>query len=457
MGTVTADQKVNEIVGRIERLPLTAYQIKARLIVGIATFFDAFDIVTMSFALPSLIGAWHLKPQQIGLLLSASFIGQLIGAIFFGRLAERFGRLRTTVLTVLVFSIFSFCCAAAWNYMALIAFRLLQGIGLGGEVPVAASYINEIAKAKGRGKFVLLYELVFPIGLMIGSLAGFWIVPLFGWRWLFIIGGVPALAALYLRIALPESPRWLASKGHIDRAEKAMTKIEDGVRKALGTTELPEVKIAAVATAGGHTTRFSELFRGIYLRRTLFIWFVWFALNLSNHGIGGWLPSLYRSVFKLSVSDSLGLSLLSTFAGLLGSIAVALMIDRIGRRRWLAMSATIGGCLFAVVWLTGASRVVYVAAFASIANFFFFSNTLALYLYTPELYPTRMRTLGLGMSSAVMRVASMSAPFITGVVVAQGALPSAFLLYGGAAVAGGIVIALFGIETKGKVLEEISP
>lgn len=159
--TVTASDKISEIAARIERLPLTSWQVKARLIVGVATFFDAFDVMAIGYALPAIIRAWSIKPQNIGIIISAGFAGQLVGAFFFGWLAERIGRLRTTIVTILVYSVFSFCCAASWSYLSLIVFRVIQGIGLGGEVPVAASYINEITRAKGRGRFVLLYELFF--------------------------------------------------------------------------------------------------------------------------------------------------------------------------------------------------------------------------------------------------------------------------------------------------------
>ena len=112
--------------------------------------------------------------------------------------------------------------------------RLLQGLGLGAEVPVAATYISELAKAKGRGRFVLLFELVFPIGLVAAALFGRWIVPNLGWQFLFYVGGVPALFALFMMRNLPESPRWLASRGRADEAADAMAAIEKHVAAATG-------------------------------------------------------------------------------------------------------------------------------------------------------------------------------------------------------------------------------
>src|SRR5499426_4196696 len=153
------------VVARIERLPSSAWQVKARIIVGVATFFDAFDALAIASVLPAIAPLWKLTPPQIGVLISAGFLGQLAGALLFGWVAERYGRMTAMIWSIALFAVMSLVCALAWDYNSLLVFRTIQGIGLGGEVPVAAVFISELAKAKGRGRFVLLYELVFPIGL----------------------------------------------------------------------------------------------------------------------------------------------------------------------------------------------------------------------------------------------------------------------------------------------------
>jgi len=456
MDAVISNDKVLEITSRIERLPLTSWQVKARIIVGVATFFDAFDALTIAFALPVLIHAWSIKPQYIGLLISAGYAGQLVGALLFGWLGERIGRLRTTIMTILIFSMMSFLCAASWNYFSLLIFRVLQGFGLGGEIPVAVSYINEITRAKGRGRFVLLYELVFPIGLMVAALAGYWIVPRFGWRWLFILGGIPAAIGVYLRWALPESPRWLAGVGRTEEAEKAMATIEQRVKKALGT-DLPEAKVIPVAGPMDRRTKISELFSNIYLRRTIVVWVLWFTACLPTYGITTWLPSIYRTVFKVSLENSLLYTMVTHFFGLIGAFAAAMLIDKVGRRFWMTMCFLVGCAFLLVLWYTGASKVIQVVLLASSGYFFFASISNAVWLYTPEVYPTRMRALGCSLGSAWLRIASIIGPFVVGMIIANYTLSWAFLMFGVVALAGGIIFGLFSIETKGKVMEEISP
>src|SRR5258706_2143323 len=195
---------VDNVVARIERLPTSWWHVRTRIIVGVATFFDAFDALAIATVLPVLVPMWKLSQPQIGILISAGFIGQLAGALLFGWIAERFGRMPAMIWSIATFAVMSLVCAFAWDYNSLVAFRVLQGIGLGGEVPVAAVYISELTRAQNRGRFVLLYELVFPIGLVAVSLTSLWVVPHLGWQWMFYIGALPAILALFLRMLLPE-------------------------------------------------------------------------------------------------------------------------------------------------------------------------------------------------------------------------------------------------------------
>lgn len=209
-----------------------------RMIVGTATFFDGLDSLMIATILPVLIPLWKIKPAQIGLLISSGYIGQLLGSLFFGWLAEKKGRIPALTVTVVVFAIASLLCTFSWMYAALFTFRFIQGVGLGGEVPVAATYINELAKAKGRGSFVLLYELVFSIGMVIASFLGWWIVPRYGWRVMFLIGALVGLVIPFMRRKLPESPRWLANHHRLGEAENIVANIENAVSEN-GTRELP--------------------------------------------------------------------------------------------------------------------------------------------------------------------------------------------------------------------------
>src|SRR5713101_1403160 len=145
-GTAAGIASPEDILARIERLPLSSWQIRTRIIVGTATFFDAFDALAITYVLPAVVPAWKLTPGAISWLISAGFVGQLIGALLGGALAERIGRRPVIAAAVLWFGLFSLACGWAWSYESLLVLRLLQGLGLGAEVPVAATYISELAK-----------------------------------------------------------------------------------------------------------------------------------------------------------------------------------------------------------------------------------------------------------------------------------------------------------------------
>ncbi len=157
------------LIARLEAVPFSRWHIRLRLIVGSATFFDAFDALSLAFVLPVLVRLWHISPSQVGVLIAIGYAGQFLGALVFGSMAESHGRIPSAAACVAVMSVMSLGCAIAPNFYVLLACRFVQGIGVGGEVPVAAVYINELSKSHGRGRFFMLYELTFPIGLMIPS------------------------------------------------------------------------------------------------------------------------------------------------------------------------------------------------------------------------------------------------------------------------------------------------
>ncbi len=453
MDAASARSTVDDIVARLERLPTSWWQVKARIIVGVATFFDAFDALAIASVLPVIVPLWKLTPPEIGVMISAGFLGQLLGALLFGWIAERYGRMNAMVGSIALFGVMSLACALAWDYRSLLVLRTIQGIGLGGEVPVAAVFISELAKAQGRGRFVLLYELVFPVGLVAASLLGLWLVPHLGWQYMFVIGALPALLALVLRSLLPESPRWLAVRGRNAEAEAAMSLIETETQKATGQP-LPPVK--PVVSTSDKGASWSDLFGPFYLRRTLVVWVIWFAAYFVNYGLTIWLPTLYRTVFKLPLDVSLRYGLITQAVGLLGTLICALAIDHVGRRLWFAVSFAAATPALAAVALLPAPSAEQVLTFMTIAYFFISSINIGVYLYTPELYPTRVRALGVGAATAWLRFASMIGPTVVGMMLAGG-LPSVFVTFAIVAAIAAVITGVFAVETKGRVLEEASP
>ncbi len=444
-----------DIIGRLERLPLSSWQIRTRVVVGTATFFDAFDALAIAYILPAIIPLWHLRPGDIGWLISTGYLGQLIGAVSGGWLAEKYGRRPVIVISILWFGLFSIACALAWNYQSLLIMRTLQGLGLGAEVPVAATYISEIAKARGRGRFVLLFELIFPVGILMAALLGRWIVPNLGWQYLFYVGGLPALLAVFMMRLLPESPRWLGSRGRVQDATKSLIFIEREVERATGAPLPPPVP--SVAAIKNERVTWADLFGGIYLRRTLVVWVCWFATYLANYGLTTWLPSVYQQIFKVSLEQALNYGLITSAFGLISSFLCAIYIDRVGRRRWFTAAFAGSAIALLTLWIIGPTTPERVLVLSTVSFMCVSTLSLSMYLYTSEIYPTRVRAIGGGTATAWLRIASIVGPMIVGTLVARGGLGTVFLVFGSTVLFAAVIVALFAVETRGRVLEEVSP
>lgn len=444
------------ISARIERLPVGGWYRRIMLIVGTAGFFDAFDAISIAFVLPVLIGLWHISPGEIGALISIGYVGQLLGAVGFSRLAESYGRQRVLCWTIVVIGLLSIACALAWNYQSLFWFRFVQGLGLGAEVPIAATYMNELTRHDMRGRMVALFQSIFAFGVMATALVSIWVVPHLGWNWMFIIGAIPAILAIWLRRLVPESPRWLASHGRLDEADTTLQRIED--KASAGGVALPPLPMN-IPKIVKQQAGWLELFGSAYLGRTLTAWAMAFTTSIVGYGLLAWLPTIYRTVYHLPLDQNLRYSFISYFVGLFGSLFGALLIDRFGRRPSY-ITAFVGAALplLSVWWISrdGQVPIEAMVALASVSLFFISILLAGIYVYMPEIYPTRMRALGSGTASAWLRIASIVGPAIVGFILGSAGLGSVFLFFAVAGLAGALIVFLFAIETKGKVLEEIS-
>jgi len=445
---------MRHIVARLERLPYCSWHRNMRLIICTAWFFDAFDSVAIAYVLPPLIGLWHLTPPQIGSLIGIGFAGQLIGAVGFGWVGERWGRRNAMLATLLIFTLGALACAFATSYSVLFGLRFIQGIGLGGEVPLMAAYINEFAKAPGRGRFSLNVQVLFSIGLLIVALVGVYVVPHWGWQWMFIIGAVPALLAVPLRTLLPESPRWLASQGRFDEADRALKQIEAiAAHEGKAIPALP-ANLPMVAQVRAN---FADLFKGIYLRRTLSVWLLWIGAYFVSYGVTAWVPTLFRTVYHLPVQQSLTYGLIISGFGLAGAFLTIYLIEAIGRRPMLIISLT--GCsipLLAFAFLPQLSAFATLCV-VTVAFFFLTFSLLSLATYTAEIYPTHLRALGGGVASAWQRGASMVGTTVVGWILPLWGMNAVYVMFGLFALMGAVVAVFFAIETRARVLETLSP
>jgi putative MFS transporter len=442
------------IAARLERLPYSRWHLTVTVVLGFAIFFDSFDSLAIAYVLPVIIRDWHIPPANIGLLISSANFGQMIGALTFGLIAERIGRVPTIRIAVAIFGVMSLACAFATNYDQLIVGRFFEGIGLGAEIPVASTYISEILRADRRGGRFLTYQIVFPVGLLMSGVIGAAVVPRFGWQWMFVIGAMPASLALFMQRYCPESPRWLAAQGRLSEADATVSAIERIVSED-GARQLAPVP-ALVVQPLGQKTRWQELFEGRYRSRTFLVWVIWACCYIIAYGLQGWIPTLYREVYHLPLQQALNYSIFSPVGSLVGSLICAFVIDRTGRRYWFTGAFFLVAAGLVWLWAFGAASAFGVLLGFMFCSMWLGSMNMTIFLYTAEIYPTRMRALGVSWGSFWLRAAATVGPLIVGWSLPRYGIGGVFLTFSIFAVIG-CIAATFMIETRRRVLEEVSP
>ncbi|WP_154119982.1 MFS transporter [Paenibacillus monticola] len=383
---------------------------------GLSWMFDAMDVGMISFVVAALAKEWKLGPEQIGLLTSINSLGMAAGAAAAGILADRFGRKPVLLWTLLIFSVASGLSAFAAGFAILCVLRFVAGFGLGGELPVASTLVSESMPAAERGRAVVLLESFWAVGWIVSALIAFFIIPDYGWRIAFAIGAVPALYALYLRRAIDDSPRFA------------------------------EIKKAPVSLRN----RVIAVWSSEYRRSTIMLWILWFTVVFSYYGMFLWLPTVM--VLKgFSLVRSFEYVLIMTLAQLPGYFTAAYLIEKFGRKFVLVVYL-----LFTAVsaaWFGNATTEGMLLAAGICLSFFNLGAWGGMYAYTPELYPTAIRSTGAGLATSFGRIGGIIAPLLVGVLVGRDmAIGSIFMIFFVTIIIGALAVLFLGKETKGTEL-----
>ena len=450
------------IAARIDRIPAGRFHVKLASIVGAGTFFDGFDAISLAVVLPLVVTTFGIGFSEAGLIISAGYAGQFVGALLIGVLSDRIGRSKAFIVSIAVFGVLAVLCALAWSANSLMVFRLLQGIGLGAEVPIAATLVNEYLGRHSRGRVSVLYQALFTWGLFFAPLIALILTsttsPENTWRILLGIGALPLVVAVVAWFALPESARWLAEKGRFAEAEVYVRRMEQEAADAGHTLEPPVVSPGSLSP---QKTRLSELFQGRYGGRTAMLSCIWFCTFFVTYGFTVWLPSMYISVGGLPPSRSLLLTVLLGAIQLAMSYVVASFVDKIGRRRTFLIGFVVAilGAGFGAVNLLVFHHTSWPVLFATgvILTIGIMLPTVSLYLYTTELYPTRMRGFASATTSSFSRIASIVSPLVFGFLLGgHGGAGAVFAILAVVAFLGLLTMAKWGPETRLRTLEEIS-
>ena len=431
---------------RLDRLPVTSKHKKLLVGSGVGWALDAMDVGLISFIMAALAVHWNLESTQTSWIATGGFVGMALGASLGGLLADKFGRRHVFALTLLVYGLATGASALATGLAVLIALRFIVGLGLGAELPVASTLISEFAPRRIRGRMVVLLEAFWAAGWIAAAIIGTFVVGASdsGWRWALAIGMVPAAYALYVRLALPESVRYLEAKNRHQEAEEIVISFENAALaegKNLDSDLAPEV---ALDEAFEGSSIWSSRLRA----RTAALWIIWFCINLSYYGAFIWIPSLLVAD-GFTLVRSFSFTLIITLAQLPGYAAAAWLIEVWGRRATLAVFL-VGSAVSAGAFGLADSEVSIIIA-GCFLSFFNLGAWGALYAIGPELYPTHIRGRGTGAAAGFGRIASIISPLIVPPILAAAGQPWLFVLFASAfAIA---AIAAFTLpENKGKAL-----
>lgn len=417
------------IAERLDALPFTRKHRRVLTGSGVGWALDAMDVGLISFIIAALIQEWGISSGEAGLIASIGFVGMAIGASFGGLLADRLGRRQVFAITLLIYGLATGASALAGGVAVLLVLRFFVGLGLGAELPVASTYVSEFAPARIRGRIIVILEAFWAVGWTASALIGYFVVPASenGWRWALALGAVPAVWALVVRWTLPESPRWLSSRGRSAEAEKIVAGLESSAGLAPGEMD-PETHVPAAAAPAlpSSGSRIAAIWSPELRRRTLAIWTVWFCVNFAYYGAFIWIPSILVDA-GFSLVRSFGFTLIITLAQLPGYAVAAWLIEVWGRRLTLSVFL-VGSAASAVMFGTVHTEGAIIAAGMAL-SFFNLGAWGALYAVTPEIYPTSLRGTGAGWAAGFGRIASIIAPLLVPVMLAAGGSGLTFAVF----------------------------
>ncbi|MCP2013263.1 putative MFS transporter [Deinococcus sp. HSC-46F16] len=433
----------------VDRLGLGPFQWRLLAICGLTWAADAMEVLLMGFALPGISAAFGLErgSADATLLLTATFAGMFVGALFWGWLADRIGRRAVFLTTVALGVVFGLAGAFAPSVAWLVLARVLTGFAIGGTLPVDYAMMAEFVPTAWRGRFLVYLESFWAVGtVMVAGLA--WSLstvfePAEAWRWLLALAALPGLIGLVARLGIPDSPRSLLVREQEGAARAALTR----VARANGTA-LPDAPLQAPPPAPRVTP--AALFAGALRRRTVLLALVWFGLSLGYYGIFTWLPSYLRAG-GLDLGAVYRTTLLLALAQVPGYLLSAYLVERVGRRGTLAGFLGVSAVAAFLFLLAGTpGTVLGTSALLSAA---LLGAWGALYAYTPELFPTPLRTTGMGFVSGMARLASLLSPSL-GALLLTGQLAWALGLFASCFALAAVCAWLIGVETRGRQLSE---
>jgi putative MFS transporter len=433
---------------RLDRLPVGSFHYGIFWLVGAGMFFDGYDLYVGTNVLPAVLQSGFSTPGLNADFISKTFLGMTIGALITGFLGDRYGRRFTYQVNLAIFGLASLAAAFAPDMTTLNWLRFVMGLGLGAEIVVGYSTLTEFVPPQSRGRWLSFMAFLVVSGLPVTALLGYLIIPVWGWRPMFVIAGVGALIVWWLRKNLPESPRWLESQGRSEEAEAIMAAIE---KRAV--TALPAVIPAAPALQ----VDFAALARPPLLLRMIVGSWVLITVNTLIFGFVTWLPQFFVQQ-GLTITRSFEYTLVLVIASPAGCALGALCADFVGRRKSIigaSIATVVLGAIYATFTATTAPVIILTIGFLLVLVIYI-QVAILFGVYTPELFPTEVRLRANGICNTLGRAATIVSPFVVLWLATDFGMPGVLGLMIALVIVQIIVVWAWGIESRQRVLEDVA-
>ena len=399
-----------DLVDFIDRQPVGGFQIRLLLTCAGVLFLDGFDTQAIGYVAPALAKEWGLTKGALGPVFSAGLFGLMIGALVFGPLADRIGRKKIIIFSTAAFGLGALATALVQDLNSLLVIRFLTGLGLGGAMPNTVAMTSEYNPQRRRATMVMIMFCGFSIGAALGGFLAADLIPRFGWRSVFIVGGIAPLLLLPVLVwRLPESVRFLATAGRApERVAELLKRISPHSAFAPDARfVVHEAHLAGIPVA--------HLFREGRTAATLLLWVVFFMSLLDIYFLANWLPTVLNDL-GASVSEAVMIGSLLQVGGVVGTFALGSVIDRFSFR---ALALVYFGAVFAVGaigQLSHSAALVSIAIFA--AGFCVVGGQIAANALAAAFYPTSVRSSGVGWALGIGRIGSIIGPLVGGMLLA---------------------------------------
>jgi putative MFS transporter len=458
------DVAARDIVARLDRLPATRHIWTIVFLLSLGGSFEFYDLFMTGYIAPGLTeSGLFVKTStsifamnSIAAFVAATFIGLFIGTMGLGFLADRFGRRKIFVVALLGYTAASVLMAFQRSAVEVNLFRLLAGIGLGIEMVTINTYVAELMPKDLRGRAFAITQVVPYLAVPIVALMSWWLVPqqplgIDGWRWVVLAGAIGAALIWIIRLGIPESPRWLVSRGRLAEAERVTRQIEQVVERQYGRALPPPAPREHAAPTVER--RFRDILKAPYLKRTIMMSLFNAVQVIGFYGFSNWVPSLLTSK-GIGLVHSLQYSFLMSIALPLGPALFFFFADRI-ERKWSLVGASGVAAAFGLAFAnqTGTAGLI---VFGFCMNLALTVLTYSFQTYQSELYPTEVRARAIGFVYSWSRLSAIFSGFIVAFCLREFGATGVFYMITGCMVFVMLLIGIMGPRTKGLALEDIN-